>query len=362
MKEENIVLHFDPAKSLNTADKHVRDGLSTVLRTGDDLWLSCDERTSIERLTLTKDKPFGKHESFRLLDYLHLPDEQHGEIAIEGMGMEGNYLWILGSHSLKRKKPRKDDPFPKQMKRLAKVSVDPNRYLLARIPIVLDEATGHYTLYKECPDPNNPGHMLRAAQLKGGKKSNLLTEALAKDEHIAPFMKIPGKDNGLDMEGLAVSGKHIFIGLRGPVLRGWAIVLELEVKEKKDGSLGLKKLTDKHPYKKHFLQLRGKGIRELRVAGNDMYLLAGPTMDLDGVIAIYRWRNAIGHKEEVMVRGDELERLFEVPHGTGSDTGKDKAEGLALYDEHSVLVVFDSPRDTRKKGEDSVTADLIKLQ
>ncbi|MFD2248525.1 DUF3616 domain-containing protein [Pontibacter ruber] len=359
--EKNVVLNFDPAQSLNSEGKHVRDGLSTILRTGNDLWLSCDERTSIERLTLDGDGTFGQHKSFHLNEYLDLPDKSHSEIDIEGMGMEDNYLWILGSHSLKRKKPRKDDPFPKQIKRLAKVTADPNRYLLARIPIILDERTGHYNLFKECPDPQNPKHTLRAAQLKGGKNSNLLTEALEKDEHIADFMNIPGKDNGLDIEGLAISGKHIFMGLRGPVLRGWAIVLEVEVEEEEEGTLKLKQLTDKHPYKKHFLHLKGKGIRELRIAGNDMYILAGPTMDLDGVIAIYRWRNAVGHKEEVMVRGDELERLCEVPHGHGAESGLDKAEGLAIYDESTVLVVFDSPRDARKVGEHSITADRIKV-
>jgi hypothetical protein len=358
---KNIVLNFDPAQSLNSEGKHVRDGLSTVMRIGNDLWLSCDERTSIERLTLDRDGTFGKHKSFHLHDYLELPDKDHGEIDIEGMGMEDNYLWLVGSHSLKRKKPRKDDPFPKQIKRLAKVTTDPNRYLLARIPMVLDEHTGYYNLFKECPDPQDPKRTLRAAQLKGGKNSNLLTDALQKDEHIADFMNIPGKDNGLDIEGMAISGKHIFLGLRGPVLRGWAIILEIEVEETEDGSLRLKQLTDKHPYKKHFLQLKGKGIRELRVKEKDMYILAGPTMDLDGVIAIYRWRNAIGHKDEVMVRGDELERMFEVPHGHGSESGKDKAEGLAIYDESSVLVVFDSPRDERKVGEHSVTADWIKV-
>jgi L-seryl-tRNA(Ser) seleniumtransferase len=39
---------------------------------------------------------------------------------------------------------------------------------------------------------------------------------------------IPGKDNGLDVEGLASVGDRLLVGLRGPVLRGWAIVLEIE--------------------------------------------------------------------------------------------------------------------------------------
>ncbi|WP_161888983.1 DUF3616 domain-containing protein [Pontibacter russatus] len=358
---EKITIRFDAAQCLNPAGKHVRDGLSTGLRTGDNLWLSCDERTTIERLTFS-DGSFGHHQSFDLREYLELPDGDNSEIDIEGMATTGHYIWIIGSHSLKRKKPRSHDSVKKQMKRLAKIQNDPNRYLLARIPFLLNKETGQYELHKQCEDPDKPGHVLRAAQLHGSKTSSLLTDVLQQDEHIAPFLTIPGKDNGFDVEGLTTSGERIFIGLRGPVLRGWAIVLEVETEEDEKGQLHLKQLTEDRPYKKHFLHLRGKGIRELRIFGEDMYILAGPTMDQDGVIAIYRWPGATRRTEqECMVHAKELERLCEVPHGKDADSGKDKAEGLAIYDEQHALVVFDSPVDARKVGADGVLADIIRL-
>jgi hypothetical protein len=139
------------------------------------------------------------------------------------------------------------------------------------------------------------------------------------------------------------------------------MILEIEVEEDEKGVLHLKQLNRKRPYKKHFLHLRGKGIRELRAFGEDLYILAGPTMDLDGVIAIYRWPNALRSQEESMVHNNELERLAEVPHGRGQESGKDKAEGLAIYDEKRVLVVFDSPTDTRKPQENAVIADLMEV-
>ena len=359
---KKIKLNFDPELSLNKEGKHVRDGLSTVLHTEDDLWLSCDERTTIERLTLQKDGSFGAHRSFCLTDYLQLPDSNNSEIDIEGMGMANSYLWLVGSHSLKRKKPRKHESVAQQMKRLSKVKSDPNRYLLARIPVFRDNKTGEYTICKECPDPENPEKTLRAAQLKGDKSGNQLLEELKNDEHIGPYLQIPGKDNGFDIEGLATSGNRLYLGLRGPVLRGWAIVLEVELEDAEDGGfLKLKQLTKDRPYKKHFLHLKGKGIRELRILGNDMYILAGPTMDLDGVIAVYRWRNAIDQEKEAMVHTADLERLCEVPHGSGKESGKDKAEGLAVYDDHNLMVVFDSPTDARKVGAHGVTADIIKI-
>lgn len=358
---EKILLRFAPELSTNAGGKHVRDGLSTAFKIGDNLWLSCDERTCVERLTLQPDGSYGQQQSFDLHNYLELPAQDKSEIDIEGMGMADHYLWLIGSHSLKRKKPKRHDPIPKQIKSLAKVKTDPNRYLLARIPILKDAVTGDYTLNREAEHPEQPGHMLRASQLKGDETSNLLTDLLHQDPHIAPFMGIPGKDNGFDIEGLAVHGKRIFLGLRGPVLRGWAMVLELEPEEDEAGVLGLKQLTEEKPYRKHFLNLRGKGIRELRILGDDIYLLAGPTMDLDGVIAIYRWRNAVKKQEEQLLHHNELERLCEVPHGTGVNTGKDKAEGLAILDDAHALVVFDSPTDGRIVGENDVEADVIRI-
>ncbi|WP_266203267.1 DUF3616 domain-containing protein [Pontibacter kalidii] len=357
--KKKVILQFDPRLSSNPEGKHVRDGLSAALCTGNNLWVSCDERTTIERLTRQSDGSYAQHQSFSLEDFIDLPAKGESEIDIEGMGIAGNYLWIMGSHSLKRSKPKRHQSTTKQMERLARVKSDPNRYLLARIPILQDES-GNYTLHKEADDPEQPGHTLVAAQLHGDTHSSILTELLAQDEHIAPFMNIPGKDNGFDVEGLAIHGKRIFIGLRGPVLRGWAMVLEVEAEEDEEGKLHLRKLENGKPYKKHFLNLRGKGIRELRFFGEDLYLLAGPTMDLDGVIAIYRWPNAVGEPEQ-MVHHNELHRLQEVPHGTGKDTSKDKAEGLAVLDEHHVLVVFDSPMDERKQGEDAVWADVLRV-
>ena len=357
---KKVALHFKHELSI-VHEKHVRDGLSAAFRTENDLWLSCDERTTIERLSVQEDGSFADHTSFELADFLELPAQDKSEIDIEGIGMANSYLWIIGSHSLKRRKPKRHQSIKKQMKRLAEIASDPNRYVLARIPILKNEKTGHYELHKEAPDPTAPGHTLRAAQLRGDTTSSLLTEVLKQDEHLGPFINIPGKDNGFDIEGLATQGKRIFLGLRGPVLRGWAVILEIEPEEDENGVLHLKQLTADHAYKKHFLNLRGKGIRELRVFGDDIYILAGPTMDLDGVIAIYRWPGALKGKTEHMVHHNELERLHEVPHGTGEDSGKDKAEGLAVFDEQHVLVVFDSPTDKRKIGEDGVEALVMKV-
>lgn len=362
MKKAIVNLRFDNDISFNKAGKHVRDGLSSALRTGNNLWVCCDERSTLERLTLLEDGTFGNHTSFDLNQYVSLPAGTDCEVDIEGLGSEGDsYLWIVGSHSLARKKPRKDDSAKKQIQRLAKVSEDPNRYLLARIPLVLDAKTGDYELSKTFAESDRGGKVRSAAQLAITDNGNQLLEALAEDAHFKNFLKIPGKDNGFDIEGLAVENGKIFIGVRGPVLRGWAVILEVQLEEIADGVLGLKVDKEGLLYKKHFLHLEGMGIRDLRVRKNDLLILAGPTMDLDGTIAVYRWHHGVKQDEEAIVHRKELKRLFDVPHGSGDTSGQDKAEGMAFYDDDHLLIVFDTPTDARKLDDCSILADLYSL-
>ncbi|OGX84802.1 hypothetical protein BEN47_15825 [Hymenobacter lapidarius] len=365
MRRQPQTFHFDPKLSFNADKKHVRDGLSTTLRTGDNLWLSCDERTTVERLRRTRGNEYGEHFSYKLGAFLDLPGGADVEIDIEGMGEAGHYLWLLGSHGTKRKQPdEKDEDVAKQIKKLAKTVADPNRYLLARIPLLLNPETGDYELHKTAPHPTEKKATLTAAQLHGNGETNDLIDLLAHDPHLKAFVEIPGKDNGLDIEGLAVSTQgQVFVGLRGPVLRGWALVLELRLEEDKHGRLRLGKVegaTEKY-YKKHFLDLGGMGLRELRLRGHDLLLLAGPTMDLDGTIAVYCWPNATQQATDSLVPGKQLQRIFDVPHGHGPTAGQDKAEGMALLDDQHVLIVFDSPTDARKTGANQIVADAYRL-
>jgi Protein of unknown function (DUF3616) len=103
------------------------------------------------------------------------------------------------------------------------------------------------------------------------------------------------------------------------------------------------------------------GVRELCVQGQDMLILAGATMDLDATIAVYRWKNAFMHDSAALVKASDVERLFDVPHGFGLNTGKDKAEGMTLLNKNELLVVFDSPADIRKTALSEVIADVYEV-
>jgi hypothetical protein len=178
-------------------------------------------------------------------------------------------------------------------------------------------------------------------------------------------VSIPSKDNGLDIEGIAVSGERVYLGMRGPVLRGWAVLLELwpYVDPDQPGRLRLREGADGRPYAKHLLDLDGLGVRDLCPHGDDLLVLAGPTMDLDGPVRVYRWRGGCVVQAPRVVRGDDLARQVDLPHGSGVD----HAEGIDVLGVDDagtadrLLVVYDSPATERLGDDGSVTADVVLL-
>jgi hypothetical protein len=342
----------------------LRGQLSAVVQVEGELWLASDESNSVERLTRTGPGEYGQHRTFRLADTLDLPAGEDSEIDIEGLDVDGGYLWLVGSHGLKRRKARPGKKASREIHRLAELRADGNRYLLARVPLV-PEADGRMALAGRAEDAR--GKERTAARLMGGDRGNLLMDALRLDEHLAPFLAIPGKDNGLDIEGIAVRGERVFLGLRGPVLRGWAVVLELALVDAAPGLLRLALIDERgRPYRKHFLDLRGLGVRDLRLHGQDLLILAGPTMDLDGPAAVYRWRDALAADRSTLVGEDDVEEIISVPYGNGERDAHDHPEGLALLradggEPTSVLVVYDSPHARRKHGAYAVQADVFPL-
>lgn len=359
--KRKIIIDFEAVVMDGLLDKNIRDGVSTIACTGNYLWVAGDENVSIQRLEKLKDGSYGNGHNFFLKDFIDLPSLDE-EADIEGMDIDGNYLWIVGSHSYKRKKARENKKdLAKEIDRLCQTELGTNRNLLARIPMIQDE-NGVYELVKEWDDPRNPGKKLTAAKLKHTKnKWSQLSKKLKTDKHLGRFIGIPGKDNGFDIEGLTVIDNKIFLGLRGPVLRGWAIILEIGVREGKPGRFKLKKDPETGEfYKKHFINLHGMGIRELVCQGKDLIILAGPTMDLDGVMEIYRWKNGVEHKGGQMVLRKDIESIFVFPQ-EGKIHGRDKAEGLALRNDNFLLIAYDSPGDDRRIGEHQVVIDAIEL-
>jgi hypothetical protein len=94
-------------------------------------------------------------------------------------------------------------------------------------------------------------------------------------------------------------------------------------------------------------------------------VLAGPTMDLDGDVVLYRWRRFARRKKAAVVEAHELERVLDVRRPAGAPEGHDHAEGMTVVDAPdgttSVLVVYDAPA-RRHEGGRRVRADRFPLQ
>jgi hypothetical protein len=338
------------------------------------LWLGTDEFTAIERFALIEgaDRIYGEHQRFHFKDFIEGFDKDKGEVDVEGLDYHDGYLWIIGSHSSKRKKVKiENNKFEVQEKELKEVERQENRYLLARIPV-----NDQGKLELDSP---------KRAWLKRHGSSNLLSEALANDEYLdlsqiikgdngssLPgnefYLYLPSKENGLDIEGLAVRGNKAFVGMRGPVLRGIAILLEIEVEEGSSNELNLKEIgKDDRKYKRHFLDLDGLGIRELcfEEDAQSLLIIAGPTMDLDGSHSLFRLDNPFALEDNSLSsqKNRQLTYLGDIAHGRHCD----RAEGLTLYDgAKSILVVYDSPANERLIINDQETligvyADVLSL-
>jgi hypothetical protein len=347
-----LLLRFDAPDDL------LLTNLSAVALTPDgSLWLGADEGTGLERLSPIEPYVYGHHQHFELNDFIPL-NNQEEEIDIEGLDYCDSYLWLVGSHSLKRKKPKGKD-VNSDIKRLSEIKAEQNRYLLARIPVQKGQLLPSFITSE--PERQE----FRSAVLQTSQNGNLLMEVLKTDEHLGGFIStpLPSKENGLDIEGLAVYGNKIFLGLRGPVLRGFAIILELEVEEKNPGVLTLKNIGEKgEAYRKHFFGLKGLGIRELCLYGEDLIILAGPTMDLDGIMKVFRWKNALTQSSNSFssLNSDSLEFLFDLPLCLDSD----HAEGLELFNslgQPGLLVVYDSPHPKRIISQQEVLTDIFRL-
>ena len=335
-----------------TRADEVRTSLSAIRHIGSHLWLGCDETATLERLTYRGDHA-DDHHHFAIADYLHLPSSSDEEIDIEGIAYSDYYLWFVGSHSLKRKSYKPEKTPADNLKRLRKIERQENRYTLGRIPLVNGQ------LYPFCSHPKNPDITLTAAQLKRRKTGNELTKQLEHDRYLGDFLKanIPGKDNGLDIEGLAFNGDRLLLGLRGPVLRGWAVLLELQLVEDKPGMLKLQKIGDKQqPYIRHFLNLNGLGIRDLCPWNNTLLVLAGPTMALDGPLQVFSIPFA-DLKTDQRLHHPSL--AIELPETSGGN----RAEGLTLLESSTeeILVVYDAPTSPRLQKTGAVSADRFLL-
>jgi hypothetical protein len=318
--------------------------ISAGTRIGDTLFVAADEHCGLDRLTL-RDGTWGGHTTFELKDLLPLRDTE-AEADLEGLAAEDGWLWLVGSHARTRRKPEKFEGETIDLAKLADLKDTRPRCLLARVPLA-ETADGL--------QPVAQAGDRKAGMLKQNKHGNPLMKRIIEDPLLGPFTRIPAKEGGIDVEGLAVCGERVALGMRGPVLATHAVLLEVLVKEKGDGELGL----SDEPFIR-LMAMEGLGIRDLKRCKDDLLILAGPTTGLSGPVALYRWRGwAVDPPHDHRkVRLHRPERILELPFGRGVD----HPEGLALWDDDHILVICDSPSPERiDSSSGAITAELFRL-
>lgn len=328
----------------NTLEHTALTNISAGTRIGNTLFIAADEHCGIDRLTFDGTDWCG-HETFGLADLLPLAFPE-AEADLEGLSASDNWLWVTGSHARTRRKAEKEEGERIDLDRLADLKDTRSRCLLARLPLV-ETADGWRPVARD-------GERC-AGMLKQNEHGSPLMKALEKDPLIAPFTRIPAKEGGLDVEGLAVTGNRVALGLRGPVVGRHAVLLEFELSVKNSGHLSLAG----KPHKR-LLAMEGLGIRDLKRKGDDLIILAGPTTALSGPVALYRWRNWVHEppQHDHVVCLHRPDRILDLPFGRGFD----HPEGLALWDDDQILVICDSPAPSRCDADTgTITADVFKL-
>lgn len=230
--------------------------------------------------------------------------KQDQETDIEAITFGDGFLYVTGSHSARRRLMRDELSVRRNRERLLDVRHDESRNRLYRIPF--DAETGKL----------------------GKAKSINLSKRLRKDPLLQVFYGIPGKENGIDIEGLAYRDGRLTVGFRGPVLR--------------DNYVPLMHLEFDHPkrYRLSFVRLKGQGIRDLIALDNGYVLLTGPVNDAPGPFRLWWWdgQDQIPGKDKATTQAIEL--------GEVSTAGGAKAEGLALVacmdDVAEVIVVYET--------------------
>jgi hypothetical protein len=231
-----------------------------------------------------------------------------GELDVEGIACQGDLWYVLGSHALVRKKLDDDKKQDANRRQLLEIEHEPSRDRLFRF-------------------------RLSAGGAAEEVRSINLRPLLSSDPVIGPFCRIPSKENGLDLEGLAVAGDELFVGMRGPVLRAnLAPVMRLGF----DNPRG---------YDLRFVPLDGFGIRELARVSTGFLVIAGPVGDAPLPCRLYHWdgRDALPGKDAPR---EPVTLLGEFPA-----RAQGKAEGLAILSEtaadYTLLVVFDGIKGGR---------------
>jgi hypothetical protein len=291
--ESAVILDY-----LQAANTDILENISGVSVHADLLWTVSDELRTLECLARGANGYTLLHQT-NLDDVLpDLPGDAGDELDLEAIDVVDGTVWICGSHCRVRKKPDTEGIIN------PKLRTRTSRHVLAALET---DGAGRITSGAAIPF-EGPGS---------------LREVLADDPYLRPFIDLPSKENGLDIEGMVATPGGVLLGLRGPLVDNAAVVVRLGL----DG-LAIERAN------LSFLDLGGLAIRDLARAPGGLLVLAGPVSDARGPFRLYYWSGASGSSTQVP------KLVWEWP------AGLEKPEGICVIEEAGrvkLLVVYDRP-------------------
>lgn len=298
--------------------------LSGIAAIGEFIWTVSDEGRTLECLKRSGDG-YALAKQFPLDEIVaDIPGKAKAdELDLESIDIADGRLWLSGSHCRVRAKPLNHDVEGAPVEPNSRVKDRPSRTLFATIR--LDAAGGTLGEARALPF-EGPGS---------------LRDHLVENAFLEPFLALPSKENGLDIEGLAVMDGSAFLGLRGPLIDSCAVAVELSF----DGAFHISESS------LHFIDLGGLGIRDLARDGGDLIVIAGPVTGAAGPFRLHRWT------PQKTPAVQEAELLFEWP------ASEEKPEGLCLTargGRSGAVILYDSPVKRRIAGK-KYSADWLPL-
>lgn len=292
------------------------ENVSAVARFRSFLIIGSDEGTGKEKdenriqlLTMNADG------SCTVADSILLMHGEGKELDVEGICAEGDLVYVVGSHSSKRKKVKEDSSWKKNRETFHQDKIE-------------DEASRDWLFRLRL---NEDGKALAKDRIS-------LRGIIRNDPALKAFCDIPSKENGVDIEGLAIKDGWLHVGFRGPVFRdNYVPVLRLRWEE-----------PDK--YELLYVRLGGRSIRDLAAVSDGFLILAGPVGDGTDPHQIYYWngKDTVPGKDRRPEDTGRLRLLGEI-----APPDKDfKAEGLAVLEEGQdswqLVIAYDGAKDQNR--------------
>jgi hypothetical protein len=288
------------------------EDISGIAKVGPFLVIGSDEATGPDEtenhIQVLKKTSKDRYEVYGDIHLFDGNKKDGKEMDIEGIAAVGERVYVVGSHSFKRKRSKEDRKYKGNLRTFLadKVEHEKNRDWLYRLKI--------------------------DAQGKASEKQRIrLRKLISGDGVLKLFHNIPSKENGVDIEGIAATEEWLYLGLRGPVLRNnYVPVIRLKFDDPES------------IYELLYVNLGGRGIRDISRVSDGFLIIAGPPGDGPASYQLYHWdgRDTVPGKDRVSEEIGVTSLLGEI---SPPDNGK--AEGIVILQEqpkrYEFIIVYD---------------------